>query len=63
LTRYKVWMTIAHGFVNQQGSNRCLDIWANTPEEAAKRAVTQAGRIHWDTPRDGFQVDRIEVLE
>jgi len=56
-------MTIAHGFVNQQGSNRCLDIWANTPEEAAKRAVTQAGRIHWDTPRDGFQVDRIEVLE
>lgn len=39
-----------------------VDVVAETHDEAVKTAITRCQRdAHWDSPREDFKVDRIEV--
>jgi hypothetical protein len=58
---YRVHMTI-RGSMTKPSYSGHVDVVADTYDEAVQSAISKCQRTaHWDSPRDDFKVDEVEV--
>ena len=58
---YTVWMTIRGSMCKPSYSGK-VDVLADSYDEAVDSAITRCQKkAHWDSPREDFRVDKVEV--
>lgn len=60
MSEYKVFMTIRGSIVKPSYSGQ-VKVVADSYEDAIQKAITTCQNAHWDSPRDDFRVDKVEV--